>query len=177
HVVGDDDWPSRGDPALADGAVRDVVTCARLAGLGGLAFVDHWNMTPAGAAHLARAAPPRLRLLDLSILDYDLDPNLIDGRDECAARLAASPRLAGLVELNLRNNRLTPVALRALAASPHLTRLGRLDLSENEAVDDAGVAALAGSPNLAAVEGLNLERTGVSGDGGAGLARRPPPPG
>src|SRR5207244_2902856 len=59
------------------------------------------------------------------------------------------------------------------AASPVLTGLEWLDLSDNEHVGDAGLRALAGAAHLAAVRVLSLEGTGVTGDGAEALARSP----
>lgn len=76
--------------------------------------------------------------------------------DADAARLAGSPHLARLRELNLGNNpAVGPVGVRALALSPHLAGLQALLLHYN-AMGDAAVAELAASPHLGALEELYL---------------------
>src|SRR5262249_9783835 len=60
----------------------------------------------------------------------------------------------------------------ALAASPHLAGLRRLDLRANE-VGDAGVEDLAGSPNFPALQSLDVSTNRLSAAGIAALARSP----
>ena len=48
-----------------------------------------------------------------------------------AVALAASPRLARLTELDLRDNRITDVGAVALAGSPHLAQLDEISLYGN----------------------------------------------
>jgi uncharacterized protein (TIGR02996 family) len=51
--------------------------------------------------------------------------------DEDVERLASTPELAGLAELGLPDNQITPAGCDALIASPYLTRLEYLDLRGN----------------------------------------------
>src|SRR5262249_41761399 len=77
--------------------------------------------------------------------------------------LAASPLLAGLPTLNLRNNKLLPDDLRALAGSPHLKGLRAFYLSRETGVEE--IQALAAAPWLSQLEGLDLMscRLGIEG--------------
>ena len=52
-------------------------------------------------------------------------------------RLAAWPGLSRVTTLDLRNNELTPAAVEALCASPHLGNLTTLRLSINGILDAA----------------------------------------
>jgi uncharacterized protein (TIGR02996 family) len=90
--------------------------------------------------------------------------NVIDDRG--AERLAQTPSLAGLRELDLCGSwNLTDEGLRALATSPYLANLERLGLGGARGVTDAGLKSLAESPYLRRLTDLSLEFTGVSDAG------------
>jgi uncharacterized protein (TIGR02996 family) len=72
------------------------------------------------------------------------------------AALAQSPHLPALTRLDLDFNDVPNQALEALAASPLLARLEDLRLSGNREVGEAGLAALAASPGAAALRRLDL---------------------
>jgi uncharacterized protein (TIGR02996 family) len=72
-----------------------------------------------------------------------------------AAALAASPAVAGLRHLSLRNNQLGPEGVLALARSSHLGALHTLHLEYTRAGEE-GVRALARSPNLPSLRRLYL---------------------
>jgi hypothetical protein len=75
--------------------------------------------------------------------------------------LLSSPYLVGLEELCLCDSGISDVDLRTIAANPALTSLRTLDLGRSGAMEvsgnpftDAGLAALAKSPHLGALETL-----------------------
>jgi Ran GTPase-activating protein (RanGAP) involved in mRNA processing and transport len=59
----------------------------------------------------------------------------------------------------------------ALAASPHLARLTYLSLKENS-ISEEGAAALAASPHLANLTFLNLNNNYIGAEGAAALRER-----
>jgi Leucine-rich repeat (LRR) protein len=75
--------------------------------------------------------------------------------------LAASPHLARLQRLDLSGNRIGLEGVRTLLRSPHLGRLKSLDLSHND-LGPAGAAELAGWPSQ--LESLSIAGNGLSGD-------------
>ncbi len=75
--------------------------------------------------------------------------------DEDQRLLFASPLIAGLRVLRMRENRIDKETAQALAASPHIASLQKLDLSWNR-FGTAGVLALAKSPHLAGLTHLDL---------------------
>src|SRR5262249_22161733 len=79
--------------------------------------------------------------------------------------LLASPHLAGLVELCLRNCQVSPAAVRVLCQA-NLPALRFLDLASNAQLGDAGAVALAAAPFLPQLTDLDLTRPGL-GDAGA----------
>src|SRR5262245_5295612 len=93
-------------------------------------------------------------------------------RDEEAAALAASPRLAGLSVLDLQENRIGDAGAAALAASPHLAGLSSLNLGFNW-VGDEGVAALAASPHPAGLSSPEPSGNSIGDEGAAALAASP----
>jgi uncharacterized protein (TIGR02996 family) len=115
----------------------------------GPGFVKH-------AAELARAIPLRVvrfekltarqcvKLAASPVLarlrDLDLYSHKIG--DEGARAIFASPHLGGLASLSLNSTEITSEAVEALASSPSIKRLRKLDLSSN-AIHDSGIADLA----------------------------------
>ena len=89
------------------------------------------------------------------------------------AKVAASPMLAGVRELDLCNCDLGRDGLTTLTRSPHLRNLHALDLGFN-ALDDACVELLARSPALPSLSTLALNDNDTIGDAGlAALAASP----
>jgi uncharacterized protein (TIGR02996 family) len=150
--LGDDD-PRR--PALADRqaellAQNRAAWTAHLTGL--VVGVDFRRGVPDAAtveaeAFLERGAElfERLRVRRLRLLDA--------GR--FMPKLAASPLLARVRELDLCSADLGNAGVGLLAKSPHLKGLAALDLGFNT-IDDAGVEALARSPLLPGLTHLSL---------------------
>jgi uncharacterized protein (TIGR02996 family) len=75
--------------------------------------------------------------------------------------IADAYRLEGLHTLRLSNVGMTNEGAARLATSPHLTGLRELDLRENDEVDDEGILALIESPNLQKLERLDVNRCRV----------------
>jgi len=88
------------------------------------------------------------------------------GRAEIAARLADSPRLSGLRELDLHGCWIGVDGARSLAASPHASNLLTLGLDFN-GLGEEGVRALLTSPNLVGLERLRLEGNNLGPTGAA----------
>jgi uncharacterized protein (TIGR02996 family) len=84
-----------------------------------------------------------------------------------AAALAASPLLSRMQKLDLADNPIGVEGARALAESPRTANLTALSLADC-GVTDRGVEALAGSPHLARLTHLNLRGYGLTT--GAALA-------
>jgi uncharacterized protein (TIGR02996 family) len=61
--------------------------------------------------------------------------------------------------LNLSNNKITDQAVQAIAASPEMASLKRLNLSGNSGITDKSMFAIADSQHLAGLTHLNLPRT------------------
>src|SRR5262249_51795513 len=91
--------------------------------------------------------------------------------DSDARDAAGAPHLARLRALNVSRTGLSPVGLRALLATPHLTGLRELDLSYHPARGDEFARALADSPVLSQLTPLNLIRTGLTPGGLRALLR------
>jgi hypothetical protein len=124
-----------------------------------------------GATALARAGGARY-LRSLRVHDSGL------GQAELQA-LCAAPWAAGVAELALTGAHPTPrpdrplgEAVCAVAASPYLANLRRLDLSGNR-LRDADALVLAYSRNLARVWRLDLAHTGLGPVAAGWLARSP----
>jgi uncharacterized protein (TIGR02996 family) len=113
-----------------------------------------------------------LHMLDMSSCYLDLDR---------ARALAASPNLAGLVDLRLNNNPLGPRGLEALTSSKHLARLRALAVAgsmgfwreEGYSLGDAGVRHLARATGLPSLARLDLRANGIEADGVKALAGSP----
>ncbi|VTT97259.1 Repeat-companion domain protein OS=Isosphaera pallida (strain ATCC 43644 / DSM 9630 / IS1B) GN=Isop_0537 PE=4 SV=1: LRR_6: LRR_6: LRR_6 [Gemmataceae bacterium] len=105
----------------------------------------------------------------LRVRDLDLHNSALS-QVRCRA-LAASPNLANLHRLNLGTNRTMGAnGFRALLASPHLRELRRLDLNNNDLGNDA-LEALVGCTTLPNLRHLDLSHNGIGPDGVAHLAR------
>ena len=122
-----------------------------------------WRLGVAGAEALAAHA-------DLSLVtQLDLEGARIG--DEGLVRLLASPflRLRQVDDLNLADNALTAVGLRALGAAPFGPRLKQLYLGQNGSLDGEAIEAVAAI--LPGLEELHLERTAIGDAGAIALAR------
>jgi uncharacterized protein (TIGR02996 family) len=89
--------------------------------------------------------------------------------DASTRRLARSPHLTQLTELNLGNNPAMGRGVRALADSPYLANLTALLLHYNDLGDEA--AAVAGSPHLGRLTELYLSGNGLTDAPVLALAR------
>ena len=92
-------------------------------------------------------------------------------------RLAASPNLARLAELDLHDmcncgHCQIGEELRELFASPHAANLSALNVAGNR-IDAGGVRALAASPHLPRLRSLDLSRNAIGPTGGRVLAASP----
>jgi uncharacterized protein (TIGR02996 family) len=89
--------------------------------------------------------------------------------DEGVELLTRSGQITHLVTLDLSENDLTDVALRALAAWPGLAGVLVLNLGDNLALTERGLAALLESPYLRPIH-LGLSWTRIGDDGAKALA-------
>lgn len=89
-----------------------------------------------------------------------------------AAALASSPYLDGLSVLYLGGNSLGDEGVEALTRAPWLVGLTYLDLSDN-GLSDRAARALAASPYVSNLQTLHLERNYLSPDGVAALSHSP----
>jgi uncharacterized protein (TIGR02996 family) len=96
-------------------------------------------------------------------------PARIRVADAAAFLRVAGRAYAAAPVSDLSLGRSTPAAVRRLAASPHLARLRRLDVSRLGA-GDAGVEALAGSPHLRRLEHFTAPYAGLSDRAGVAVA-------
>jgi hypothetical protein len=119
------------------------------------------NVTARGiAAILASAIPERLEL-------FDLRDNLLGVAG--AQKLAESPRLSHLKQLNLGRNHIHSDGVAALARGRALSALERLELEYNF-VGSVGAAALAQSAALPRLRDLGLAYNFLKDDGATALA-------
>jgi uncharacterized protein (TIGR02996 family) len=88
------------------------------------------------------------------------------------SKLASSPYLARLSELDMVKVGLSGEGTQVLASSAYLANLTSLYLSGND-IGDLGAAALASSPHLANLTRLNLNGNRIGAEGAAALASSP----
>jgi uncharacterized protein (TIGR02996 family) len=103
------------------------------------------------------------RFLETAPLLYRTAPILhldLEAVKPVAAELFASPHLARIQSLELRQNELGDAEAKLLAASPHLDALKWLGLSNN-AIGEAGLEALAATKNLPALGYLDFRWNGA----------------
>jgi uncharacterized protein (TIGR02996 family) len=101
-------------------------------------------------------------------------PNERNIGDDTAAALAASPHLARLETLDLTQNRLTTAGVRSLAHSTALSRLTKLRLYGNSAVNDETYAMLVASPLATRMTEWQADgSSGVTSEAARILARAP----
>jgi uncharacterized protein (TIGR02996 family) len=171
-------------------AVEAFIRCPHLAELKQLDLSG--SRVPPESLQRLVAGPhwPQLELLDLSLTTT----NAVVVR-----ALAGSSGRSNLVDLSVYGANLDRGALQTLLASPHLTRLSRLDLGGNQVGDEeipllgegartaglrvlrlgsplvgpAGLAAFARSPALSGLVELGLNSTGTSDEGALALADSP----
>jgi uncharacterized protein (TIGR02996 family) len=149
---------------LGPAGVEALAASVSLGGLEELILGETWGHYIGPAVGVALGRSPYLtRLRELTIYDE------IEALG--AAGLAQAPNLAGLTYLKLCCAS-GPDAARALAASPYLRQLKRLDLYACW-MGDEGVKALARSPILATVEDLDLSYNELTDEGVKALARSP----
>jgi uncharacterized protein (TIGR02996 family) len=163
---------------LGDDGARRLAAAPNVAGLTELNLSGN-SLSNDGVRSLADAEALR------NLTTLRLDENWTVG-DQGVADLARSPHLGELRVLSLKSCRVGDDALRALAGSPTLTRLRELNLSAAErfrlpfsssrgtgAITDAGIVALASSPNMAGLRFLDLEGHRVTNAGAEAIAASP----
>ena len=126
---------------------------------------NHNQIGTAGA--VAIAASPNFRKLQRIVLDH----NGIG--DAGLAALAASEHLPELRTISARAAAITDAGLHALAAGGGMPKLATLELTFNNAITGAGIAALAGAPRFAALETLWLRTCKIGAEGATAIARTP----
>jgi uncharacterized protein (TIGR02996 family) len=118
----------------------------------------------------------RYRELRLETLGFGGDSYGGIGDEGCRV-VASDRRLAALTALELPNNDLSAAGIAALAGSPHVTRLRRLDLeggsNSSNSIGDEGARHLAGSANFRHLSDLNLACNGIRDAGFFALLRSP----
>ena len=99
----------------------------------------------------------------------DLSNNLCA---DLAPALAASPDVRGLTRLNLSHNQMGDAGVQALATSDHLRALTALNLTQNS-IGDGGAQALAASENLRTLTTLAVGGNVIAARGAQALADSP----
>jgi uncharacterized protein (TIGR02996 family) len=106
-----------------------------------------------------------------TITHLDLTGNRLEG--EGVARIVEdAPTSAGMLELRLANNLVHVDGAIALASSPYLRKLRGLDLSLNS-LGDTGVTVLAAAANLQGLETLDVSGSGMGREGAEALLASP----
>jgi uncharacterized protein (TIGR02996 family) len=149
-------------PPLSPDGLAALTTGSRMARLRRFTL-QYTDLNTEGADRLAAA--PLDALVHLKLYQCELDA-------EAAARLFASPHLAGLRRLVLMSNPLRDDGAAALARSPHLSNVVDLDVGYSE-IGARGASALAASPHLANLRRLRLTHNPVGDDGARALADSP----
>ena len=109
-------------------------------------------------------------LTNLTHLSLDFGGNRIG--DAGVQALAGSPQLKNLTRLELGVNRIGEAGARALAASTHLTNLTHLDLGNNQ-ISEAGARSFADSQHLTNLTDLYLGNNQIGDAGVQALAAGP----
>jgi hypothetical protein len=99
---------------------------------------------------------------DWALAELDLFDCGLD--DLAAAALAASPLLGGVYRLNLGENPISSAGAAALARSPHVGGIVELDLNRNR-IDDAGAQALVEADSLRSLRALQLKGNPIKDEG------------
>ena len=105
-----------------------------------------------------------------TLIQLDLSADLLD--EQGAKALASSPYLNNLTTLNLWSNQLSDEGAKAIASSSHLKHLTKLGLWNNR-IGDEGAKALASSPYLKTLTKLELWSNRIGDEGAAALASSP----
>jgi uncharacterized protein (TIGR02996 family) len=109
----------------------------------------------------------------------DLRLNCGMAGDPAVQEFVRSPNLASLRSMTLYLRKQTALSAHAVAASPHLGRLRRLEFRYDDEISwsgnfgDAGAAAMANSPHLTRLEALVLERGRIGPEGVKALVNSP----
>jgi uncharacterized protein (TIGR02996 family) len=140
--------------SCSDFAARSLGRSPTLTQLHGLDF--GWgsynaNRIGAGGAE-AIANSHNFRALRRLVLDFN------GIADAGLAALAGSSQLEALRSLHIKSNQLTDDGVRALALGPGMPKLELLELTFNQQVTHAGIAALAESPRMASLSSLWLRQ-------------------
>ncbi len=156
--------------ALTGAGAQGVARCSALRGLrvldlGGGSYKPN-RVGPEGTQALA--ASPFLGSLERLVLDF----NAVG--DAGVEALARSTTLGSLRSLSLKHNGLTDGALVALAEGAGMPALSTLELTFNQRLTHRGVAALAASPRMRALESLWIRQCpGLGAEGAHALADAP----
>jgi uncharacterized protein (TIGR02996 family) len=144
-----------------------------------LARPELTDLAPGETVHLtefaARLPQPRVDVKSLTTLDglqaFLRAPKFADRMPGVQA-VAASPHLTRAERLDLSHNELNGEHLAALLASPHLAELRSLNLGSNK-VGPTGAKAIAGCARLSRLEFLSLWFNDIGPEGAAALAASP----
>jgi uncharacterized protein (TIGR02996 family) len=155
--------------SCTDAAARSLARSMTLTRLDGLDF--GWgsynaNRIGAGGAE-AIANSKNFRALRRLVLDFN------GIADAGLAALADAPHLHTLRSLHLKNNQLTDEGLRAFAAGTGMPKLELLELTFNQELTHAGIAALAESPRMATLSSLWLRQIPLGPDAARAIASSP----
>jgi uncharacterized protein (TIGR02996 family) len=155
------------DPVKPLGArrVEKLLASPHLSRLTALDLSQH-HIGQGGLRALGKS-PLANRLTALNLYERDLRGQVIPALVEEAAAFG------NLAHLTVRDNGLDRASMNALADSPLLGRLQRLELEGNPLVGDDGIAALAGSPHSAGLQRLELKYFHFGEDGLAALIASP----
>ena len=155
--------------SCTDDAARSLARSTTLTQLHGLDF--GWgsynaNRIGAGGAE-AIANSQNFRALRRLVLDFN------GIADAGLAALAGSPQLEALRSLHIKSNQLTDDGLRALATGPGMPKLELLELTFNQQLTHAGIAAFAESPRMATLSSLWLRQIPLGPDAAHAIAGSP----
>jgi uncharacterized protein (TIGR02996 family) len=151
--------------ALGSATAFPRLTCLQL---------DQNGYTPAGMRVFAAGRLlPQLRVLNLQGPSSGSWPERHGDwlGDEGTKALAEAPNAAGLVHLDLGNQRVADAGVAGLAGSPHLAGLRWLGLWKNR-VGAGGVKALIASGAVPLLDTVNLRSNPLSGNARRALRRR-----
>jgi len=155
--------------SCTDFAARSLARSTTLTQLHGLDFGwGSYNANRIGAAGAeAIANSQNFHALRRLVLDFN------GIADAGFAALAGSSQLAGLRSLHVKSNQLTDDGLRALASGPGMPKLELLELTFNQQLTHAGIAALAESPRMATLSSLWLRQIPLGPDAAHAIASSP----
>jgi len=155
--------------SCTDYAARSLARSTTITQLHGLDF--GWgsynaNRIGAGGAE-AIANSQNFRALRRLVLDFN------GIADAGLAALAGSPQLEALRSLHIKSNQLTDDGLRALASGAGMPKLELLELTFNQQLTHAGIAALAESQRMATLSSLWLRQIPLGPDAARAIASSP----